>query len=74
MSCNTIKKWLQEPSGSEPKYQRAKATGKLTPFEPKLLLAWEADSHRLKRDRRTALMLFEVIQEEGYTGCHAIVT
>ncbi len=74
LSRNTIKKWLQEPSGSEPKYQRAKTIGKLTPFEPKLLLALEADSHRPKRDRRTALMLFEAIQKEGFTGGYTIVT
>ncbi len=74
LSRNTIKKWLQEPSGSEPKYQRVKTIGKLTPFEPKLLLALEADSHRPKRDRRTALMLFEAIQKEGFTGGYTIVT
>ena len=27
LSCNTIKKWLHEPSNAEPKYQRAKAVG-----------------------------------------------
>lgn len=43
-------------------------------FEPKLLLALEADSHRPKRDRRTALMLFEAIQKEGFTGGYTIVT
>lgn len=74
LSRNTIKKWLQEPGGSEPKYQRAKTTGKLTSFEPRLLLALEADSHRPKRDRRTALMLFEAIQKEGFTGGYTIVT
>ena len=74
LSRNTIKKWLQEPSGSEPKYQRAKTIGKLAPFEPKLLLALEADSHRPKRDRRTALMLFDAIQKEGFTGGYTIVT
>ncbi len=51
LSRNTIKKWLQESSGSEPKYQRVKTTGKLTPFKPRLAL--EADSHRPKRDRRS---------------------
>ena len=59
LSRNTIKKWLQEPSSAVRKYQRAsKVIGKLTPYEPRLLLALEADSRRPKRDRRTALMLF----------------
>ncbi|MEO6562778.1 MAG: hypothetical protein ABIN99_06990 [Nitrosospira sp.] len=57
LSRNTIKKWLQEPSGSEPRYQRVKTIGKLTPFEPKLLLALEADSHRPKRDRGSAFLV-----------------
>ncbi len=74
LSRNTIKKWLQEPGGSEPKYQRAKTTGKLTPFEPRLLLAPEADSHRPRRDRRTALMLYEAMQKKGFTGGYTIVT
>jgi transposase len=33
LSRNTIKKWLRAPDGTEPSYQRAKATGKLTAFE-----------------------------------------
>jgi transposase len=74
LSRNTIKKWLKEPDEAVTKYRRAKAEGLLTPFEPKLLLALEADSHRPKRDRRTALMLFDAIQKEGFTGCYATVT
>lgn len=74
ISRNTLKKWLKAPDGAEPKYRRAKAVGKLTAFEPKLLLALEADAHRPKRDRRTALMLFEAIRKEGYTGRYSIVT
>ena len=38
LSRNTIKKWLKAPGAGIAKYQRAKATGKLTPFEPGLLL------------------------------------
>ncbi len=55
-------------------YQRIKVVGKLTPFEPKLLLTLEADSHCPKRDRRTALMLLVVIQKESFTGGYSIVT
>ena len=29
---------------------------------------------RPKRDRRTALMLFTDIQQQGFTGCYALVT
>mgnify|MGYP001587564511 CR=1 FL=1 len=74
LSRNTVKKWLKEPDGTEPRYRRAKAVGKLTAFEPTLLLALEADSYRAKRDRRTALMLFEAIRKDGYRGRYSIVT
>ena len=75
LSRNTIKKWLREPSGSVRKYQRAsKVIGKLTPFEPRLLLSLEADSRRPKRDRRTALMLFDEMRQTGYSGGYSILT
>ena len=74
LSRNTVKKWLKVPDGTEPRYRRGKAVGKLTAFEPALLLALEADSYRPKRDRRTALMLFEAMRKDGYRGCYSIVT
>ncbi len=74
LSRNTIKKWLRAPDGTEPTYQRAKATGKLTPYEARLKLWLEADARRPKRDRRTALMLFEAIKKDGFTGGYTIVT
>ena len=73
LSRNTIKKWLKAPDDCGVKYQRAKKSGKLTPFKPRLLLALEADARRPKKDRRTALMLFKEILNEGYTGGYTIV-
>lgn len=73
LSRNTIKKWLKAPNDSAVKYQRAKQPGKLTLFESRLLLALEADARRPKKDRRTALMLFKEILNEGYTGGYSIV-
>jgi len=73
LSRNTIKKWLKASNDSAVKYQRTKKPGKLTPFESRLLLALEADAHRPKKDRRTALMLFKEILNEGYTGGYSIV-
>ena len=72
LSRNTIKKWLKEVE--EPRYRRPKRNSKLTPFEARLKLALDTDTHRPKRDRRTAKMLFEAIRQEGYTGCYAQVT
>jgi len=73
LSRNTIKKWLRAPGGSAVKYQRAKKPGKLILFESRMLLAQEADIRRPKKDRRTALMLFKEILNEGYTGGYTIV-
>ena len=75
LSRNTIKAWLKETSPDGYKYpKRPKVNGKLTPFVPILLLALEADSLRPKRDRRTALMLFEAVKMAGYTGGYSILT
>jgi transposase len=74
LSRNTIKKWLKAPDGTEPIYKRAKVVGKLAPYEDRLKLWLEADARRPKRDRRTALMLFEALKNEGFTGGHTIVT
>ena len=73
LSRNTIKKWLKAPNDSAVKYQRAKRPGKLASCESRLLLALEADARRPKKDRRTALMLFKEILNEGYTGGYSIV-
>ena len=74
LTRNTIKKWLKAADGSEPKYRRVPVVKKLTPFEPKILMALVADAHRPKRDRRNALMLFNEIKQEGFTGCYSRVT
>ena len=72
LSRNTIKKWLR---GSEaPRQQRHNRDSKLTPFEPLLKLALETDAHRPKRDRRTAMRLFETIRQKGYTGGYSQLT
>ena len=71
LSRNTIKKWLKATDSSEPKYRRTPKLTKLTPFEPKILMALVADANRPKRDRRNAIMLFNAIQQEGFTGCYS---
>jgi len=74
LSRNTIKKWLRTPEGTEPKYRRSRRPGKLTPYEAILTRALETDSHRPKRDRRTALALYAEIQAQGYAGGYTIVS
>ena len=74
LSRNTIKKWLATDSGNVPKYRRSPAPTKLTPYEPQLRQWLEADSFRLKRDRRTALILFDELQKQGFPGSYTRVS
>ena len=74
LSRNTIKKWLKTPEGAEPKYRRHAVSKLLTPYAEKLERALEADSRRVKRDRRTAKKLFEEIRVEGFTGSYCRVS
>lgn len=74
LSRNTIKKWLKAGERVETKYVRSKSETKLSAYESTIQLALQADSHRPKRDRRTALMLFDAIKKDGYTGSYSSLT
>ena len=74
LSRNTIKKWLRTPEGVEPKYRRQTNERKLAPYVERLTKALETDAHRPKRDRRTALKLWQEICTEGFTGSYSRVT
>jgi transposase len=74
LSRNTVKKWLRQPNGSEPVYQRRSMPTKLTPYEDQLKQALIADSYRPKRDRRTALKLLEELKQAGYDGGYTQLT
>lgn len=75
LSRNTVKKWLNQPDGSkEPKYQRKSGPTKLSPYKDQLERALIADSHRPKRDRRTAKRLFEELKAAGYAGGYTQLT
>jgi transposase len=74
LSRNTIRRWLKAPVDGEPRYRRSAAPTKLTPFHESLLQALKIDAHRPKRDRRTALALYEAIRADGYDGGYSRVT
>ena len=74
LARNTVKKWLKAPSEVVPKYERARADGKLTAFMPTLNQALTADSHRPKPGRRSGRALFAQIQAQGYRGGYSAVT
>ena len=62
------------PLGTEPKYQRDSKPGKLSEFKDELVRALKADAHRPRRNRRTALALFQAIKAKGYDGGYTAVT
>ncbi len=75
LSRNTIKAWLKESNPDDYKYpKRSRVNSKLTAYIPALLLALNVDAQRAKRDRRTGLMLFQMIKKEGYTGSYFLLT
>ena len=74
LSRNTVKKWLRATEVTELQYRRRPMPTKLTPYEDQLKQALIADSHRPKRDRRTALMLLAELQKSGYTGSYTRLT
>lgn len=70
LSRNTIRKWLRAEDMSEPKYPKRKSKSVVDPWTDRLGQWLQADSHRPKRDRRTALALFKAIQAQGYKGSY----
>ena len=56
----------------EPKCERCTVIGKLAPFESQLQLALQADTHRIKRERRTGLMHFEAKALHFPTGAQLL--
>ena len=74
LSRNTIKRWLKVPQGAQPKYRRPEVSTKLTPYVEALTLALQADGHRPKRERRTALALHAELRTLGYPGGYTRLT
>jgi transposase len=74
LSRNTIKGWLRESGRSEMAYRRPAGPKKLDAHEAWLRQAVEADAHRPRKERRTALRLYAQLQEQGFTGSYSRVT
>lgn len=73
LSRNTIKKYLKD--ATPPHYHRSQAPvrHKLQGFEERLRSLFEQDQKRPRRERRTAVKLYEQLVEEGYTGSYSPV-
>src|SRR5574337_1938306 len=74
LSRNTVRKYLRVEQLDEPKYRRAAAATKLTPFREAVVQALEADARRPKRERRTARALHEELRAAGYGGGYSRLT
>ena len=68
LSRNTVRSWLRRPEVVEPKYPPRKAASKLDGWAEVLRTWLRSDSHRVKRERRTAIALFQAIRAQGYAG------
>ena len=74
LSRNTVRKYLRMDKAQEPKYRRRPVPVKLASFVEAIELALEADSHRAKKERRTAKALHKEIAEAGYEGGYSRLT
>ncbi len=75
LARNTIRTWLRSSEkAAPPRYRRSEKVGILTAYHTALEQALKADSHRAKRDRRTAKDLFAQMKTDGYAGGYSRVT
>lgn len=73
LSRNTVRQWLKKPEMGEPKYSERQVSGVVDPYSDQLRSWLQTDSHRPKRDRRTARIMFEAIKSQGYAGSYVRV-
>lgn len=73
LSRNTIRKYLLD--ASPPCYHRSvpPVRHKLSGYEDRLRSLYKQDLSRPRRERRTAVKLYEQLVEEGYTGSYSPV-
>jgi transposase len=73
LSRNTVRDWLRQPQMTEPKYPVRPSQSVVDPYLDQLRHWIRTDSHRAKRERRTAKLMFEAIRAEGYLGSYVRV-
>ena len=74
LSRNTVRSWLRQTDAVEPKYPKRVSPSVVDAWAAQLTGWLRADSHRPKRDRRTARFMFEAIRGEGYAGSYGRVS
>ena len=68
LSRNTVRQWLRKADVTEPKYAARAAKSIVDPWGEQIAQWLKTDSHRPKRDRRTAKVIFQAIRAKGYAG------
>lgn len=68
LSRNTVRQWLRQEGMTEPAYPVRVTPSILDPYQDTLSGWLRIDSHRPKRDRRTAKVLYQLLQAQGYPG------
>ena len=74
LSRNTIRHWLRQTDMVEPRYPKRMSESVVDPWAEQLSRWLITDKHRLKRDRRTALKLYQAIKADGYDGSYPPTT
>lgn len=70
LSRNTIRRWLREPSASEPKFAKRISYSVVDPWSEQLRLWLVADLRRTRRERRSATQMYEDLRAAGYDGSY----
>ena len=73
LSRNTIRRWLRQEEMVVPAYPARAARSVVDPWAEQLAGWLRTDRRRPKRDRRTALMMYQAIQKDGYRGSYGRV-
>ena len=73
LSRNTIRRWLRQADIVEPQYPKREMKSVVDPWADRLRAWLISDSHRSKRDRRTALVMYQAIRQQGYVGSYGRV-
>ena len=73
LSRNTIRNWLRQADVVEPKYAKRETISVVDPWADRLRAWLISDSHRGKRERRTVLVMYQAIKQQGYAGSYARV-
>ena len=68
LSRNTVRQWLRQEGMAEPAYPARVSPSILDPYQDTLSTWLRSDGHRPKRDRRTATVLYQLLQAQGYPG------